>query len=275
MTISEKIQHSTIRIQTNLLTVGVSTGTGFFFNFTIDQIGAQVPVIITNKHVIEDSYSGFIRFTIAKDGKPEYSNIRDFQINNLQDHWIFHPDPNVDLCAMPIASLLNEAKSLGDQFFYVSLHKDLLMSSDELNQLTAIEDIIMVGYPNGIWDDVNNLPIIRRGVTATHPKINYCGREEFMIDAACFPGSSGSPVFLLNEGSYSTQNEIVLGSRVKLLGVLYAGPQYIASGKIEVVNIPTKQESVVTSRIPTNLGLIIKGKKILELEAELKRVFGF
>src|SRR5690606_32118899 len=121
----------------------------------------------------------------------------------------------------------------------IPLDKSLIMSDEELDQLTALEDIIMIGYPNGIWDSVNNLPIMRRGITATHPKMDFNGKPEFMIDAACFPGSSGSPIILLNEGSYRTQDSIVMGSRVKLLGVLYAGPVSTVTGNIQVVNIPT------------------------------------
>lgn len=52
----------------------------------------------------------------------------------------------------------------------------------------------MVGYPDGIWDEFNNQPIVRRGITATHPKNDFNGKGEFLIDAVCFPGSSGSPV---------------------------------------------------------------------------------
>lgn len=272
MTLSEQVQHSTIRIQTNLSSGGNSTGTGFFFKFLEEENGEHIPVIITNKHVIEGSISGSFRFTIAKDGQPDHTSNRDYQIPNFQQQWIGHPDLEIDLCAMPIGGLLNEAQKTGHNFFYIPLDKSLIMSDEELNQLTALEDIIMVGYPNGIWDSVNNLPIMRRGITATHPKIDYCGKQEFMIDAACFPGSSGSPVMLLNEGSYRTQNSIVMGSRIKLLGILYAGPQHTATGSIQVVNIPTRQEPIAISRIPNNLGIIIKAKKILELEAEVKRI---
>jgi len=58
----------------------------------------------------------------------------------------------------------------------------------QLGELSAIEDIIMIGYPDGIWDSINNQPIIRRGITATQPKNNFNGKQEFLIDAACFPG---------------------------------------------------------------------------------------
>ena len=71
-----------------------------------------------------------------------------------------------------------------------------------MDEIDAIEDIIFIGYPNGIWDSVNNMPILRKGSTATHPCLNYNGKKEFMIDAACFPGSSGSPVLIFNENGY-------------------------------------------------------------------------
>lgn len=57
----------------------------------------------------------------------------------------------------------------------------------QLGELSAIEDIIMIGYPDGIWDSINNQPIIRRGITATQPKNNFNGKQEFLIDAACSP----------------------------------------------------------------------------------------
>jgi len=126
----------------------------------------------------------------------------------------------------------------------------------------------MVGYPNGIWDNINNKPILRKGITATHPNFDYCGKKEIMIDAACFPGSSGSPVFIFNEGGYRDKsgNMFMGASRIILLGVLYAGPQHTAQGDIQIVNVPTIDRPIAISRIPNNLGLIIKSERILELE---------
>jgi hypothetical protein len=133
----------------------------------------------------------------------------------------------------------------------------------------------MIGYPNGIWDDVNNVPIIRRGITATPLKIDHQGRREFMIDAACFPGSSGSPVLLVNVGSYwitqpGGDRAFVGGDRIILLGVLYAGPVQTVTGEIVVTPVPTDTRPVPVSKIPINLGLCIKASRIMEFEAALR-----
>lgn len=112
------------------------------------------------------------------------------------------------------------------------------------------------------------MPILRRGSTATHPCIDYNGKKEFMIDAACFPGSSGSPVLIFNPSGYTTKTgKVIMGSsRVLLVGVLYAGPQHTATGEIKVMTVPTLQQPVAFSRIPNNLGVVIKSERILELE---------
>lgn len=97
----------------------------------------------------------------------------------------------------------------------------------------------MIGCPNGLSDNVNNLPIIRQGVTATNPSFPYNGKQEFMVDMACFPGSSGSPIFLYNNSGFYDGKEksyIMGASRIKLLGILYAGPLISNSGEITLNN---------------------------------------
>jgi len=72
-----------------------------------------------------------------------------------------------------------------------------------------------------------------------------------MIDAACFPGSSGSPVFLYNTGGWATRSgtSLWVGIRIKLLGLLYAGPVHTIEGEIIIVNVPTQQRSVSVTTI--------------------------
>jgi hypothetical protein len=267
---SEKIAYSTVRIECDYNDNSSGTGTGFFFQFLKDETtGSHVPVVITNKHVIDGSTKGRLIFTKANaNNEPLDTQHFEVYFDNFETLWRKHPDIDVDLCAMPIAPFLREADKNGEKLFYISLDKSLLPTNQQLTDFSALEEILMVGYPNGIWDNINNKPILRKGITATHPNIDYCGKKEFMIDAACFPGSSGSPVFIFNEGGYRDKNgnTFMGASRVILLGVLYAGPQHTAQGDIQIINVPTVDKPIAISRIPNNLGLIIKSERILELE---------
>jgi len=143
----------------------------------------------------------------------------------------------------------------------------------EFADLTPLEEVLMIGYPNGIWDSRNNMPILRRGVTATHPAIEYEGRREFMIDAACFPGSSGSPVMLYNTGSYSTRDGgLAIGTRIKLLGVLFAGPEHTVTGELQIVVVPTRQDVLAVPGIPNNLGVVIQSSRLRHFEEQFMQL---
>ncbi|MGI8654549.1 MAG: S1 family peptidase [Pyrinomonadaceae bacterium] len=250
----------------------MSTGTGFFCRF-LESEDRYFPAIVTNKHVVKGSVYGQLWLNLADaNGQHLAGRHESFRIGEFESAWIKHPDPEVDLCILLIGEIVNNLRALGKNLYFISLDKSLILTSAELAELTALEEIVMIGYPNGIWDSVNNMPIIRRGITATHPNLPYNGKQEFMIDAACFPGSSGSPIFLFNVGGYVTKSgNVMLGSsRIKLLGILYAGPQHTATGEIEIVNVPTQQRAVAFSRIPNNLGLVIKAQKLLDFEEILQ-----
>ena len=67
---------------------------------------------------------------------------------------------------------------------------------------------------------MNKIPVIRQGITATPIWNNFKGDKVFLIDAGVFPGSSGSPVFIYNRGTYPTRDGIAVGSRIKFVGIL-------------------------------------------------------
>lgn len=270
--VAEQLTHCMIRIECQAPSGETSVGTGFFFKFLQegDPGDTHVPVIITNKHVIEGAEWGRFYLNIAEeDGTLIKGAHEHFTMGGFEEGWIKHPDPNVDLCFLPLGYLMRAFyQAQGKRIYFMAIGKDTIPTPEQLEGLSALEDVVMVGYPIGLWDQVNNMPIIRRGITATHPKLPYNGREEFMIDAACFPGSSGSPVVLYNEMGYIDRglSQFVPEPRVYLLGVLYAGPQFTATGDIEVVDVPTKKRPIAFSDIPMNLGYVIKSQRIVELE---------
>ena len=168
---------------------------------------------------------------------------------------------------MGLGEILDGIRDAGRQVFAMELHDGLIPSSAQIDDIDAIEDVIMVGYPNGIWDETNATPVVRRGITATPYRLDYQGRREFLIDAACFGGSSGSPVFLHNPSIFTTRKgEIIPGRRFFLLGVLSKLYQQTLKGTIKVVEVPTAKEPVPVTMVPNALGLVIKASRILEFE---------
>lgn len=272
MSTSEMLAFSTVRIEV-ITDNEIDTGTGFFFNF-LKEGSTSVPAIVTNKHVIKGARIGtFLLNSSNNDGTPNLILHIPVSLNDFEKRWILHPDSNIDLAIMPIAPLLNEAINKGFKPFYIPLDNNIIPSEKQINELTAVEDILMVGYPAGIWDQKNNYPVFRRGITATHPANDYNGKPEFLIDAACFPGSSGSPVLLYNIGSYASKDGgTIIGSRIYFLGILYAGPEYTTEGDIKIVDIPTRQKAISVSHIPINLGYVIKSHKLLDFEDILKKI---
>ena len=265
MGLAEDILHMTVRIETQRLDGATSTGTGFYFNFCV-QDDTCIPVIVTNKHVIENANSMTIFLSVLNDDGAIAERKERLEVNGMLGRWVMHPDPDVDLCVLPIAQIVDGFANAGKPLAITPLDVSLVADAEKMSALSAIEDITMVGYPNGLWDEANNLPIVRKGITATPVGFDYCGKKEFLIDSACYPGSSGSPVLLFNEGTYRERNGIVLGTRLLLLGILYAVPIRNVEGVITVTDIPR-----VYSPGMLNLGLVIKAERLLEFEPILNR----
>jgi hypothetical protein len=270
-TTAERIIFSTVRI-TAETTAGTSRGTGFFYNFPVRDSEQVVPVIITNKHVIGDSNSQSFLINLHDPSKGEMKPSSNMHItleeSSLGRPWFSHPDPDVDLCCLPIAQIQNSVPSPLAPF-YVALSGNT--TDADMMKLDAIEDVIMVGYPNGLWDHVNNLPLVRKGATASHPGIDFKiegqpGPGVTVVDMACFPGSSGSPVFVFNNGAFGIRDAgAKIGDRAIFIGILFSGPVMLNTGEIVVKNIPTKTVPLAEVKLMINLGYVIKPREILPM----------
>ena len=116
------------------------------------------------------------------------------------------------------------------------------------------------------------MPIARNGVTASHLALEFNGEPKFVVDLACFPGSSGSPIFVYNPDGYfdKKQNMVVMGkTRLKLVGILFAGPLVTNEGQIIFGNTPRLE---VNSMM--HLGYAFRSTTLLELEDHILRNAG-
>jgi hypothetical protein len=179
--------------------------------------------------------------------------------------------PSADMAIIPVAEIVNDLKRQGKEAFFIAIDPSYMLSEPEINQLRPVEQILTVGYPGVIWDDVHNLPVFHSGYTATPAYIDFKGNREFLIDIATWPGSSGSPVFLFNDGGWSDRNgnAVVGGLRLALLGVVYGVATQTVEGSVVIRDAPTQVVVPGQISVPTNLGACIKAARIVELEPVL------
>lgn len=269
MTLSEMLIHSTIRIVCSKAD-GTSCGTGFFFKYSTDNPESYIPVIVTNKHVIKDSISGQLIFSLCDDNQAYLAGKTfTYNIDNFEKSWIFHPDDNVDLCVMPIHQFYKEYKPAPYNLYMTYLSENDIPTDEEIKEISHIENLTIIGYPDGLWDSVNNLPLVRRGITASSLHYDFNGESNFVVDAAIFGGSSGSPVFLYNDGYFTSSKGITMGTRVKLVGINRAVYLHPITGEITEISQKNTALGKTTAQMPNGLGIVIHARKLLDFKSLL------
>lgn len=272
--IFENILFTTVRIEASLPNNSTSTGTGFVFNYVKND--KQYLFVVTNKHVIKNSIKGKLTFNQSNGEKPILGKVFTIDYSNFESQWIGHSQDDIDVAIMPFAHVLNELSNRGVQIFFRSVTPDLIPSDKLLREdIDAVEDIVFVGYPSDIYDRKNLLPVVRRGITATPISIDFERKPTFLIDASIFPGSSGSPVFLCNIGSYSPKGKgLVVGSRIFFLGIVASVFIRKDLNTIELIDIPTGKIPVVATTQMVDLGIVYKSIVIKELIEEFLKTRG-
>ncbi len=256
--------YSTVRVVAFKGTTQIGTGTGFYYRVDINADRVAV-FVVTNKHVLEgaDSVVFAVHLADASNAAKPSSKFEMCQVT-FDGGVLPHPTPSVDLVAISIVPLGDALTNSGRRPFILTMSKENIPGADAWNDFGALETVKMVGCPRGLFDEAHALPLIRQGITASQLSVDFQGRPEFVVDMACFPGSSGSPIFLQDEFGYhnSKTNAFVMGAnRFFLVGVLFAGPLIQNDGTITLGR--TASFSVASMM---HLGYAIKSSELLAFD---------
>ena len=108
--ILDNIRFSTTKLIVISNSGKISIGTGFFFYLRKNE-KLVWPLLVTNKHIIEDWKS--VSFNVLKadqEGNPLIGDSENFTIQESDGSWISHP--NVDLSVFPINSLIEQKQKI-------------------------------------------------------------------------------------------------------------------------------------------------------------------
>ncbi len=258
--ITKKLLFNTIRVDTVLDDGSEGSGTAFVFSHSSSS--GMHTFVVTNRHLVEGVRSGGLVFTQKKHGQPALGERFQININDFSHAWFLHPDSEVDIAIIPLRPLEQAARDQGVELYYHAIDSHLAPDAAALRALDAMEQVIFIGYPSGVWDQINLMPIMRRGTTATPMELNFEGRPEFLIDAAVYPGSSGSPVFVYQPDALRPAQSGG-GKKFLFAGVVAAVFFREEANQLVPLPVPANNQPMVMGSEMIDLGLVIKADAVM------------
>jgi len=265
--LAKRLLFNTVRVDTVLEDGSEGSGTAFVVSH--QHARGNFLFVVTNRHLVEGVRQGGLVFTQGKNGQPLLGQRFQLNIDEFPQAWFLHPDPTVDLAIVPLRPLEAAARERGIELYYHAIDTRLVPDAQRLASLDALEDVLFVGYPSGVWDQVNLMPILRRGTTATPMVLDFEGRPEFLIDAAVYPGSSGSPVFVVSPEAMRSGAGV---RKFLFAGVVAAVFFREEANRIASMPVPANQGAATIGSEMIDLGLVVKSQAVVDLlEAYLRK----
>lgn len=274
--VSEKMLSSSIKIEAlrdssinGKKAIFSKTGTGFFFSL-YDTIKGTIPLIVTAKHTIQGAKTGYLIFNSSINGKPNYGDKIRIALKNFEKLWISHPTE--DIAVLPLLPILEYIYTKKSKIpFFVSWDSTQLLRKGEDAKLSALEDVYMIGYPKGFYDSTNNVPIFRKGITASPVYLDFNEKKQFLVDVPIFSGSSGSPIFLYNQSGYADKKgSFIVGEmRLYLLGIAVESREFEERNDIKTNGTQLEYKT----KIPLGIAIVVKATILLDFKPLIEKAF--
>ena len=171
-----------------------------------------------------------------------------------------HPNADVDVAIIEVGDLLTGKIKEGGKFLqWYAVHPDNFAGLNNID-IQASDDVLVIGYPRGFYDQANLYPIVKAGIIASRWGAHFGGKPYFLIDAKLFPGSSGSIViskpidFIVKDGQ-------MLHSKEKQFAFLrvYSGEPVRHEKPIEL------DDMVILQKLGYNVGIVWYAELIEEI----------
>jgi hypothetical protein len=185
----------TYALKMNGRKLNLASATGFWY------LGGNPPKLhlITNRHVCCDEeqeyYPDYLTAHLRhrETGEAKDIQLPLYEVGSDNRLWLEFPGDGVegirdrDIAVLPFTDAppfaQDDVAAFDEQSFL-----------PENVRVDAGDDVRILGCPLGLYDTVSGNPIVRNGIAASDPGIDYLGMDCFLIDAQLHGGISGSPV---------------------------------------------------------------------------------
>jgi len=173
----------------------LNRATGFFFRYKDKKF------LVTNRHVVTSADKNYI---------PDYINIllhanrSDLKSNrvvrvNLHEEgnpiWMDHPRYSDIKCDVVLIPLNHETMDKVNYYLFNTSSIEFFNEAQlNIPEIHSFANVVVVGYPLGFYDSINNLPVYRKAMIASAYPVKFMNKPYFLIDSNLHPGTSGSPV---------------------------------------------------------------------------------
>ncbi len=219
-----------IGVQNGTQTVWI--GTGFFAMRKVDVDGNAIPMLITNKHVVQGQNMIVLRFTDKSDGS--LKEVPAQVTENGLPIYKTHPDSTVDIAVLQ----LNGGYITENNFAFPAFDIDEHAMDSSLLREKGVDEgslIYMLGYPMGLVNVNSKVPICRLGCVARMSEAQIQETKNILVDIQNFPGNSGSPIVTRPE-IISIEGTPAFG-KACLLGIVHSYIPY----REKLINQQTKE----------------------------------
>lgn len=167
-------------------TIGI--GTGFFFRHN------EKTYLVSSRHVFINEGKNFypdkvtIRLNRSSTDLTQSGELTfDLYRTGTDDkNWI-EINREIDLAALEI----------GDPKGYILAALSTANLPPKDFRMSLGEQVLVIGYPKGFYDEVHNLPIIRSASIGSAYGVPFKKIPLFLVDSRLHPGTSGSPVITI------------------------------------------------------------------------------
>jgi len=188
----------------------LSIGTVFFVGKPSKDGSRSYYVLVTAKHVLDDIAGDdatiFLREPLSDKSFrrfPHTFKIRDKGVALYTTH------PTADVAVMYFQMPIRDP--------FVGLDQGFLVPDERIAELELHpgDELICLGYPNGVAANDVGFPILRSGRIASYPLLPTKSIKVFLFDFMVFPGNSGGPVYF----SYEVGRKIGINLRFDTAGI--------------------------------------------------------